>query len=145
MKSVDFKKYADIIINLEMQNNYYWLIKYFDSETLDHIRNRFTKESGMAFLQKFLQLQEEALQLQKNNVPAGSPKGLEFAKNYWNLIMEFTDGDTAMLPKLMELGQSEAFHQEWMQKQARANDFIELALDAYFSNSGINPFQEDAT
>ena len=53
MQSVDFKKYADIIINLEMKNDFYLLIKHFDSETLDHIRSRFDKESSITFLQKF--------------------------------------------------------------------------------------------
>ena len=29
MQTVDFKKYADIIVNLQMKNEYYWLIKHF--------------------------------------------------------------------------------------------------------------------
>ena len=33
MQSVDFKKYADIIVNLEMKNDFYWLIKHFDSRS----------------------------------------------------------------------------------------------------------------
>lgn len=145
MQSVDFKKYADIIVNLEMKNDFYWLIKHFDSETLDHIRSRFDRESGMAFLQKFLRLQDEAIQLQDAGVPAGSPEGLQFAKAYWDMILEFTNGDTAMLPKLMRMGESDELNQEWKQKQAQANVFIEPALGAYFSNLGINPFQEEVT
>lgn len=145
MQSVDFKKYADIIVNLEMKNDFYWLIKHFDSETLDHIRSRFDRESGMAFLQKFLRLQDEAIRLQDAGVPAGSPEGLQFAKAYWDMILEFTNGDAAMLPKLMRLGENDELNQEWKQKQAQANVFIEPALGAYFSNLGINPFQEEAT
>lgn len=145
MQSVDFKKYADIIVNLEMKNDFYWLIKHFDSETLDHIRSRFDRESGMAFLQKFLRLQDEAIQLQDAGVPAGSPEGLQFAKAYWDMILEFTNGDAAMLPKLMQIGESDGFNQELKQKQNKANVFIEPALGAYFSNLGINPFQEEAT
>ena len=30
MQSVNFKKYADIIVNLQMKNDFYWLIKHFD-------------------------------------------------------------------------------------------------------------------
>ena len=41
MQTVNFKKYADIIINLQMKNDSYYLIKRFDDDTLDHIRNRF--------------------------------------------------------------------------------------------------------
>ncbi len=143
MQSVDFKKYADIIVNLEMKNDFYWLIKHFDSETLDHIRSRFDKESGMAFLKRFLQLQNEAIRLQDEGVPAGSPEGLQFAKAYWDMILEFTNGDAAMLPKLMQMGENAGLNQEWKQKQAQANIFIEPALGAYFSDSGINPFQEE--
>ena len=143
MQSVDFKKYADIIVNLEMKNDFYWLIKHFDSETLDHIRSRFDKESGMAFLKRFLQLQNEAIRLQDEGVPAGSPEGLQFAKAYWDMILEFTNGDAALLPKLMQMGENDGLNQEWKQKQAQANIFIEPALGAYFSDSGINPFQEE--
>lgn len=145
MQSVDFKKYADIIVNLEMKNDFYWLIKHFDSETLDHIRSRFDKESGIAFLQKFLHLQDEAIRLYDEGVPAGSPEGLQFAKAYWDMILEFTNGDAAMLPKLMQMGENDELNQEWKQKQTQANVFIEPALGAYFSNLGIDPFQEDAT
>ena len=49
MQSVDFKKYADIIVNLQMKNDFYWLIKHFDNDTLDHIRRRFDQESGKVF------------------------------------------------------------------------------------------------
>jgi len=145
MQSVDFKKYADIIVNLEMKNDFYWLIKHFDSETLDHIRSRFDKESGIAFLQKFLHLQDEAIRLQDQGILADSPEGLQFAKAYWDMILEFTNGDAAMLPKLMQMGENDELNQEWRQKQIQANVFIEPALGAYFSNMGINPFQEDAT
>ena len=145
MQSVDFKKYADIIVNLEMKNSFYWLIKHFDSETLDHIRNRFDKESGMVFLQRFLRLQDEAIQLQAEGIPAEGQQGQQFAKEYWALIMEFTGGDAGMLPKLIQMGQSDEFNQEWIQQQGKANAFIESALDAYFSNEGIDPFQEVAT
>ena len=145
MQSVDFKKYADIIVNVEMKNDFYWLIKHFDSETLDHIRSRFDKESGIAFLQKFLHLQDEAIRLQNAGVSVESPEGLQFAKAYWDMILEFTNGDAAMLPKLMQIGESDEFNQELKQMQAKANAFIEPALGAYFSNLGINPFQEETT
>lgn len=145
MQSVDFKKYADIIVNLEMKNDFYWLIKHFDSETLDHIRSRFDRESGIAFLQKFLRLQDEAVRLQEAGVPADGPQGLRFAKAYWDMILEFTNGDAAMLPKLIQMGESDGLHQEWKHKQAQANGFIEPALGAYFSNLGIDPFREETT
>ena len=35
MQSVDFKKYADIIVNLQVKNDFYWLIKDFDDQNLE--------------------------------------------------------------------------------------------------------------
>ena len=78
MQSVDFKKYADIIVNLQMKNDFYWLIKYFDDQTLDHIRSRFNKDSGMAFMNTFMQLQNEAIRLQNAGVPVDSDKGQKY-------------------------------------------------------------------
>ncbi|WP_248023138.1 MerR family transcriptional regulator [Streptococcus halitosis] len=39
MQTVNFKKYADIIVDLQMKNESYSLIKRFDDDTLDYIRS----------------------------------------------------------------------------------------------------------
>ena len=143
MQSVDFKKYADIIVNLQMKNEFYWLIKHFDDQTLDHIRSHFDKDSGKAFMNKFLQLQEEAIRLQNAGIPADSDAGQSFAKAYWNMILEFTGGDMSMLPKLIELGQVQSADPRWKERQDMANGYVGQALDIYFSRLGVNPFQEE--
>ena len=142
MQSVDFKKYADIIVNLQMKNDFYWLIKYFDDQTLDHIRSRFNKDSGMAFMNTFMQLQNEAIRLQNAGVPVDSDKGQNFAKAYWNMITDFTGGDMGMLPGLIELGQFQNTDHKWKEVQDIANGYVEQALGVYFSRLGVDPFQE---
>ena len=142
MQFVDFKKYADIIVNLQMKNDYYWLIKHFDDKTLDHIRSHFNKESGKAFMDTFLQLQEEAIRLKHADVAADSDEAQRFAKAYWDMITEFTGGDMSMLPKLIELGQFEGTDTQWQEKQLLANGYVEQALGAYFSRMGVDPFAE---
>lgn len=143
MQSVDFKKYADIIVNLQMKNDFYWLIKHFDDQTLDHIRSRFDKDSGMAFMNTFMQLQDEAIRLQNAGVPADSDEGQTFAKAYWDMITDFTGGDMSMLPKLIELGQFQNTDHEWKEKIEISNGYIGQALDFYFSHLGVDPFQEE--
>ena len=59
MQTVNFKKYADIIVNLQMKNEFYPLIKRFDDDTLDHIRSQFDKESGLDFMDRFNRLSDE--------------------------------------------------------------------------------------
>ena len=142
MQSVDFKKYADIIVNVQMKNNFYWLIKHFDEQTLDHIRSRFDRDSGLAFMDAFTRLQDEALRLLKAGEPPEGQQGQALAKAFWAMVTEFTGGDTSLLPKLMEIGQFKGTDNAWQQKQALVNRYIEPALGAYFSRLGINPFEE---
>ena len=143
MQTVDFKKYADIIVNLQMKNEFYWLIKHFDDQTLDHIRSRFDRDSGSAFLHNFLRLQEEAVRLRQVGVAPDSDRGHAFAEEYWAMLMEFTGGNLEMLPRLVELGRFEGLDSEWKARQEQANGFLEPALDAYFARLGMAPFPEE--
>lgn len=142
MQSVDFGKYADIIINLQMKNELYWFIKHIDGETLDYFRSRFDRDSGPAMMEAINRLTGEAIRLQEAGVPPDSEKGLDFARAYWNMVMEFTGGDMGMVFKLMEAANVEDPNSEWKQKQPLANAFIEPALGAYFAKLGTNPFKE---
>ena len=142
MQTVNFKKYADIIVNLQIKNSSYYLIKRFDDDTLDHIRNRFNRESGLNFMDRFNRLSDEIIQLQKENVPPESEKSQRIVKEYWGLIMEFTNGDMSMLPKLMEIGNIDTATNAWEERQKNVNDYLEPALQIYFSKLGVNPFEE---
>ena len=142
MQTVNFKKYADIIVNLQMGNDSYYLIKRFDDDTLDHIRSQFDKESGLDFMDRFNRLSDEIIQLQKENVPPESEKCQQVVKEYWGLIMEFTNGDMSMLPKLMEVGNIDTATNAWEERQKIVNDYIDPALQVYFSRLGTNPFEE---
>ena len=125
-----------------MKNDYYWLIKHFDDQTLDHIRSHFDKDSGKAFMDTFVQLQDEAIRLQNAGIPIDSDEAQRFAKAYWNMITEFTGGDMSMLSKLMELGQFEGTDPQWQEKQSLANVYVGRVLEVYFSRMGVDPFEE---
>lgn len=142
MQTVNFKKYADIIVNLQMKNDSYYLIKRFDDDTLDHIRSQFDKESGLDFMDRFNRLSDEIVQLQKENVPHESEKCQQVVKEYWGLIMEFTNGDMSMLPKLMEVGNIDTVTNAWEERQKIVNAYLEPALQIYFSRLGTDPFEE---
>ena len=78
----------------------YTHLDVYKRQTLDHIRTRFDRESGVDFMERFTRLQDKAIQLQKDGVPPESEQGQEFAEKFWKMVLEFTDGDMAMLPKL---------------------------------------------
>ena len=135
MQLVDFKKYADIITNLKIKNEMYWVIKHCDDEMLDHFRTRFDMDSAQAMMERFKSLKGEAARLQEKGVLPESEQGQEFAQSFWEMIMDFTGGDMSMLQKLTELGDKVG---GWV-----AHDFIQLALNIYFTKLGYNPFEKE--
>lgn len=142
MQTVDLKKYADIIVNLQMNNEYYWLIKHFDNDTLDHLRNCFDRESGLAFMERFNQLNDKVIVLQQKKVSPEEKQAQALAEEFWNMIMEFTNGDMNMLSKLMELEQNLADgDSDWIDKEKIVNEYLQSALDLYFQKLGVNPFE----
>ena len=133
MQVVDFKKYADIIVNLQMNNEYYWLIKHFDDTTLEHIRNRFDKESGMDFMHRFNQLNDKVIRLKEKNIAPEDKQAQALAQEFWN-------GDMSMLPTLMKFDNLIGDNNEWLEKQKQVNEYLQPALELYFQNAGINAF-----
>ena len=142
MQEVDFKKYADIVVNLQMHNEYYWLIKHFDDSMLDHIRERFDQDSGLRFIGQFHELTDQILECREKDLAPEDEKVQTLTAQFWGMVMEFTGGDMSLLPKLMEFGDLQDDHEDWSRKQALVNEYLQPALELYFQNSGINPFGE---
>lgn len=148
MQTVDFNKYAAIITNLQMKNENYRLIKYFDDKILDHCRTSFDRESALEIINMSKRLSSKAIELQNAGVAPDSEEGIKFAEEFWNMIMKFTGGDMSLLPRLLEIGslagsgkiESPDTFDNQKQAQAQASSFIGLSLEAYFSKLGINPF-----
>lgn len=141
MPQMDFKKCADIIVNLQMKNEFYWLIKHLDDDTLDYCRNRFNKDSAQKMMESCTHLLDEAIQLEKEGILPESQKGLTFAKAFWDMVVEFTNGDMNMLPKLMETINFNGPNTEWKKRQGIPNNFIESSLEAYFSTLNYDPLK----
>ncbi|MCL1831151.1 MAG: MerR family transcriptional regulator [Oscillospiraceae bacterium] len=144
IQSVDFTKYADIIINLQMKNEYYHLIKHFDQNTIEEIRSRFDQESGKQYLEMIESLHQQAIDLSAASVKPESDVGQEFAKNFWEMIQTFTEGDMTLLTSLIEFAEiTYGLDEQWKQRQTAANRFIEPSLSIYLTTLGINPFEGD--
>ena len=88
MKTMDFKKYATILLNLQMKNENYWAIKYLDDDIFDHIGNYFgnDKSRALAFIQTMERLNKKALQLEEDGTSSESEKGQAVAKEFWEMI-----------------------------------------------------------
>lgn len=142
MKTVDFKKYADIIVNLQMENESYGLIKYFDDQLLDHIRTQFDMDGAQKIAQTFTDLCKEADRLQGKGIPPESPQAQALAERFWSMVIDFTGGDMDMISKLIEMNGTEIPDGADNQQMA-VNTYIGPALDIYFTRLNIDPFKEE--
>ncbi len=143
MPTVDFEKYAAIIISLQMNNEYYGLIKYFDTDDISYFSKRFDEKSATKFVAAINTLLGKAIKFQKEGVLPESAKGQQFAAEMWAKMMEFTGGDMKQMVKLTKLLENVDDNDQWKKKQEQANIFIEPALGIYLSKQGINPFAEE--
>lgn len=141
MRTVDFKKYADIIVNLQMDNEYYYLIKYMEDETLEDLRTRFDKDSGADFMRRLNELGDSFLDLKRREVPVHDPAAQEVAESFWGLVMEFTDGDLSRLPEVLALGEVGDRDLPAQRRQEEINEYMQPALGLYLQKLGINPFE----
>ncbi len=146
MQTVDFKRYAAIITNLQMKNEQYHLIKYLDDKMLEHCSSAFDKDSAAEIIETYSRLSRQAAEYRTSGVAPGSEKGMKFAEEFWSMIEKFTGGDTSLLPKLIEVEalaeaeQAKGGGDFSSQSQTAANRFIGSSLEAYFKKRGIDPF-----
>ena len=143
IKTVDFKKYADIIINLQMKNKLYGLVKHMDDKTLDHFHSRFDRESATAIISTLNRLCDKLEDMQKNGIPPESEQGQAVGKEWWDMVMEFTGADLSLLSKLVEFAQQkDGWETQWSTRWGAVEEYLQRAMHAYFMNSGINPLEE---
>lgn len=142
IKAVDFKKYADIIVNLQMKNDLYGLVKHMDEKTLDLFRGRFDRESATALINTLNRVCAAVTDMQTKGILAESEQGQAVGKEWWDMVMEFTDGDMGLLPKLIEFSEQQgSWDQQSQDRWASIGGYLEKAMQAYFINSGINPLE----
>ncbi|MCL2563158.1 MAG: MerR family transcriptional regulator [Oscillospiraceae bacterium] len=142
MQMVDFKKYADIIVCLQMNNEMYWAIKHMDDDMMEHVKNRFDRESSKAFIEKQNRIADEMLRLQSDGIAPESEAGQALAAAYWSLIEAFMGGDMSLFSKMIEFAGA-IEDKEWQKRQQLVHAFFVPAVTAYFTKIGCNPFEEN--
>ena len=143
MKTMDFKKYSAILLSLQLKNDHYWAIKHFDDDVMDYFGSQFgnNKELAYEIIEKLNGANKDAYQLLKAGIPPESEEGQLYAKTFWELILELTDGDMDLINKISRLIQkSNNLDDEWELYQ-----FTAAALNEYFTKQGHNPIDEDST
>jgi DNA-binding transcriptional MerR regulator len=134
MESVDYKKFALILLNLKMKNKHYWVVKHFDEGEVAKFAERMSMEEAEEFIKTSNRLFDEAGKLHNAGVPPESEEGQILAKEFWETMMEMTSGDVELLRKLNEIGiTNQGNHSE---EYTIAQNFMGAALEIYFNNQG---------
>lgn len=145
MQTVDWKKYADIVVLMQTGNENYWVIKHFDDKTLDVLRNRYGNgdRDGDVVWATMERMFDEAADLQAAGVKPDSEQGLALAKKFWDMVTDVTGGDMSLLPDMMKFGMekdnwaSESLKEKWTE----AEPYLLKVMEAYFTKLGVNPFE----
>lgn len=140
MQEVDFSKYADIITLLRMKNEGYWVVKWFDEKLMTHIKDKFTLDPsiGITLYTQWNRMCDEIVAFKEQGVTPESEKGQETAREWWELVLQFTGGDMSILPDLIKFNRSkEKWNIDLQRKQQIVDEFVGKALKLYFQNQGI--------
>ena len=148
MDKADYKKLFGILVNLQIKNEHYWMVKHFDDETIEHFAQiGMTKERAISLTETTNRLFGEAATLHDEGVLPGSETGQSLAKEFWDMLMEITGGDMVMLQKLNEIAHSNVPDEYKNEYFVTARSFMGSAMEIYtknlYSNGAFNGSEGD--
>jgi len=138
METVDWRKYANIIVNLQLGNDFYGMIKHIDDDVLDDWGKRMSKDEAKTTIDSISRALDTAIRFLKNGIAPESDQGQALAENFWNETVKTLGDDADWLVKFCEKLNATG---ELSEKQLLANQFLEPALEIYFTKNNINPFE----
>ena len=144
MDTVDYKRLFGILVNLQIKNDHYWMVKHFDDETIEHFAQMgMTKEKAISLTETANRLFGEAVALQNEGILPNSESGQKLAKEFWYTLMEITGGDMALMQKLNEITSANA-PDEYRNEYMAAQSFMGPALEIYTQNLYYNNMSKDS-
>ena len=144
MDTVNWAKYADIIVMLQAKNNGYWVMKYMSDNAIDRIRTNFDDYGNKDMMNRYNRMIKTAAEVQKNGLSPESEEGQALAKEWFDFILEFTEGDMSLMPELLKMG-VRLSDIEWKDNFSFDKKFIERAMSAYITSIGYNPFNNKSS
>jgi len=134
VETVDYMKYVAIYENLRMENEYYWMVKYFDNELLDTLASHMSQERAIAIMKNVSRLNREAIEAQKHGVSPESEEGQRIAHEMWSALVEVSKGDMSIIARINELVVKGHGDNNWDEAFLQASGFMQEAMDVYFAN-----------
>jgi DNA-binding transcriptional MerR regulator len=133
---LDWELFVEILAMLRNDDEHYWIVKHFDKDVYERIKEQHHKKQGEKFLKKMINFCDQAMELQKRNIPTDHELALQLATNWWDAIMAFTDGDMEMIQQMTKLSEHPNYQQTvMMSKFKHVEQYITDALKHVFDNN----------
>lgn len=144
INEIDWELFVEILSLLRNEDENYWIVKYFDKDVFEKIKNKHTEEKGERFIERMTDLCDLALELQMKGISSDSEEALKLAKTWWQEIMIFTNGDMDMIQQMVNISSvEEGSHSAFMKKFKMSEGYISDVLTVYFQKSGIESIQRN--
>lgn len=142
---VNWVKYADMLYLIKNNNENVWLYRHLDDDVIDNIRTTFDEKTGYESFNNWKKLCIKAAELCDKGLETNSPESQQLAKEWWDMVMNFTGGDVNMLSKLVDFHDGMGgWPEELRDLQQKADPFLHSALELYLANlyNNRDPFKE---
>ena len=107
-KDVSIEKLVTIMYLMKQGNPYAFVLNYFGSEQLKNLANRFetpdAKGKDQVFADNAKDVFENLKMLYQNGADPKDADGQALAKRWWDMVMDFTEGDPELLKTLVSAG-----------------------------------------
>jgi len=142
METVDWDKYAEIVGMLLSKNVGYWVVKHMDTSIIKYVLEHFDDDGATQLNDKYMQILKKSAKTQKAGFTPDSDEAMKIAKEWWDYVETFTKGDLGILSSLVSMG-NKLDQNEWLEKFSFDKEYIEKAIEAYFSKIGYNPLKQE--
>ena len=138
MSDIDWERCADIIALLRQKNKNYKIIKHFEKPAYQNLKKRYTEEDSKKTTEKLKYLCRLAVELEKEKVDPSGEQALALAKEWWDVVLEITDGDISTIEKIVAAMSEDKNWEdkEFMELFQKAEKFLSTAIENYFKANG---------
>lgn len=143
---VSLDKLMMILELMKQGNPYTFVVRYFNDEQLQNVSRRFdSPESALPFMSKAQGIFERMEQLYSEGADPEGAAGQKLARDWWNMVNDFTKGDPKLLQTLVSAGLDIGnWPKETKALQEAIANFLSKALTFYLNEKGIHLDKREA-
>lgn len=140
MQTVDFDRYAKIIVLLRQKSDSYWLFKLFNDKIAHHVSNRFSEklDTWATLFERWKKACDETILQDEQKESAESDRAQALAAEWWSMTLEFCGNDLSLISEMNEFEKNtEGWSAEMKRKIPLVQSYRRKVLEVYFKAQGI--------